>query len=429
MCDLIHNFKAARRVSVPLVAVSTPDPAATVSALIAAMKDKAPILDTKDPKYRAVTRVRSRATSYWKSMTTPYPEAGIRLLRRSKVVEFTQNLEILKAELKSAAAELQEHYDELRTRAREELGDLYNAGDYPTRIDEEFSLDWDFPAIEPPKYLKQLHPDLYEQECGRVKARFDEAVRLTEEAMTQQLQKLVSHLVEKLRGDIDGKPKAFKASSVENLNAFFEQFRNLDLGSSGQLQALVDQAQSAVKGFSPDDLKDNAALRTQVVSQLGDVATTLDALMVNKPKRAIDLSDDDRRRSPAGRPARLDADVGFLVRREWPEGAGGGELQHPPPGVRQRRGHQDPSPAGIHRAGDQATQRHHPIEGTEMTPEIVVTISPDAQVSVEAQNVKGSGCQALTRAIEAALGQTSGDVKKSEFFQQGTQTEKANAAR
>ena len=39
------------------------------------------ILDTKNPAYRAVAAVRSEASGYWRTVTLPFPEAGIRLLR------------------------------------------------------------------------------------------------------------------------------------------------------------------------------------------------------------------------------------------------------------------------------------------------------------------------------------------------------------
>jgi hypothetical protein len=76
---------------------------------------------------------------------------------------------------------------------------------------------WDFPSVEPPDYLRQLHPDLYAQECHRVRARFDEAVKLAEEAFLVELAQLVSHLCERLSGSDDGKPKVFRDSAVTNL--------------------------------------------------------------------------------------------------------------------------------------------------------------------------------------------------------------------
>lgn len=51
-------------------------------------------------------------------------------------------------------------------------------------------------------------------------------------------------------------------------------------------------------------------------------------------------------------------------------------------------------------------------------PEILVHIDPQGEVKVEASGVAGSGCQALTRALEQQLGSTTADVKKPEFYQQ-----------
>lgn len=56
---------------------------------------------------------------------------------------------------------------------------------------------------------------------------------------------------------------------------------------------------------------------------------------------------------------------------------------------------------------------------------VIVNISEAGEVKVEAQGVQGSGCQALTAAIEGALGRTVADQKKPEFFQQ--QVNHANA--
>ena len=73
-----------------------------------------------------------------------------------------------------------------------------------------FSIEFDFPSVEAPQYLQQLNPQLYEEECRRVQQRFDEAVKLAEEAFVAELAKLVSHLTERLSGQDDGKPKTFR---------------------------------------------------------------------------------------------------------------------------------------------------------------------------------------------------------------------------
>lgn len=51
---------------------------------------------------------------------------------------------------------------------------------------------------------------------------------------------------------------------------------------------------------------------------------------------------------------------------------------------------------------------------------VIVNIDADGEVKVSAQGVAGPGCHALTRAIEQALGATTADQKKPEFYQQQT---------
>jgi hypothetical protein len=234
-----------------------------------------------------VTSVRNRIGAFLKGISLPYPEPGIRLIRQDDIQMFDAQLITLKAELEEAVEQLDEHFDELKSAARERLGSLYNAGDYPASLRGLFSVDYDFPSVEPPEYLRQLNPELYRQECERVSARFDEAVKLAEAAFTDELAKLVSHLCERLSGNDDGKPKVFRDSAVKNLGEFFERFRHLDIVSSDQLGQLVDQVQSVVRGVKPQQLREQNSLRKHVATELSAVQSVLDGLLVDRPRRNI----------------------------------------------------------------------------------------------------------------------------------------------
>ena len=245
------------------------------------------LLDTRHPAFKAVTGVRSRILSLWKGLSLPYPEAGIRLIRQDDIQPFTVQLTTLKAELEEAVWRLDEHFAELKSAARQRLGRLFNAADYPESLRGLFDVSWDFPSVEPPDYLRQLSPELYRQESQRVAARFDEAVRLAEEAFTGELAKLVGHLTERLSGQEDGKPKIFRDSAVENLQEFFGRFRALNVGSSEQLDQLVGQVQGVLRGVEPQELRDQQSLRQQVATELSGVQSVLDGLMVDRPRRNI----------------------------------------------------------------------------------------------------------------------------------------------
>ena len=245
------------------------------------------LLDTKHPSFKAVTAVKNRAVAFWKSMSLPYPEGGVRLIRQDKVDQFNAQMQEFRDELAEAVATLDRHYAELKSAARNRLGTLFNESDYPASLEGMFTVSWDFPSVEPPEYLQQLNPELYQQECERMQQRFAEAIELAEEAFTGELAKLVSHLTERLSGQVDGKPKVFRDSAIGNLTEFFDRFRQLNVRSNEQLDTLVADAQQIVRGIAPQALRDNGALRQHVATELSRVQSVLDGLLVDRPRRNI----------------------------------------------------------------------------------------------------------------------------------------------
>lgn len=64
-----------------------------------------------------------------------------------------------------------------------------------------------------------------------------------------------------------------------------------------------------------------------------------------------------------------------------------------------------------------------------MPEQIEVTVAPDGETKVEVKGcpgiILGKQCADLTKALESALGSVTSDVKKPEFYQPQTATQKA----
>jgi hypothetical protein len=82
------------------------------------------ILDTKTPAYRAVAAVRSEASSYWQTVTLPFPEAGIQLLPQNSLGMFASTMGTYRERLQEAARELSGHYDTMKSVAERRLGEF-----------------------------------------------------------------------------------------------------------------------------------------------------------------------------------------------------------------------------------------------------------------------------------------------------------------
>jgi hypothetical protein len=244
------------------------------------------LLDTKHAAYKDVTALRGRVVSFWKALTLPYPEPGLRLIRQEQIERFNVQMTTYRAELEEAVLRLDDHYAELKSAAQRRLGNLYDPLDYPPTLRGLFDLAWEFPNVQPPDYLMQLNPAIYEQEKSRIAARFEEAVRLAEQAFVNEFAGLLSHLCERLSSDASGK-KVFRDSAVTNLTEFFERFKQLNVHSSDQLDQLVNDAQNLVRGVEPQALRANETLRQHVATQLSSVQAVLDGMLVDRPRRNL----------------------------------------------------------------------------------------------------------------------------------------------
>lgn len=254
--------------------------------------------DTRHEAFQRVTSVKSQITHYWKGRSLPYPEPGVRLIRQDEVQRFDRHMNQFRQELLDAVESLDQQFENLKSVARDRLGSLYNPADYPPGLRGVFDVEWEFPSVEPPDYLLRLNPQLYQQEKDRVSARFEEAVRLAEEAFASELAKLVTHLVERLGGGVEGERKVFRDSAVNNLREFFERFRSLSVHSSPELDRLVETARKALDGAEPQAVRDSEGLRQQIATQLSAVQSALDGMLVDQPRRRVLRQ--DRQKGSAG---------------------------------------------------------------------------------------------------------------------------------
>jgi hypothetical protein len=245
------------------------------------------LLNTKDPAWKNVSSLKSRINSFWKGETLPFPLTGVRLIKQDNIERFNDRMVSFEAELDQAVEALDEVYGRLKEAARQRLGELFNASDYPSSLQGLFSVTVSYPSVEVPPYLRRLRPDLYRQEANRVAQRFDQALEMAETAFMDELGQLLEHLNERLTGEVDGKPKVFRDTAITNLTEFFARFSRLNIRSNSELDNLVESCQQIVQGRTPQSLRDNRSIRDSVATELRAVGNQLDQLLIDRPRRNL----------------------------------------------------------------------------------------------------------------------------------------------
>lgn len=249
------------------------------------------LLDTKDPAYKGVTDCLHRMKMYWISTTVPYPDRGIRLIRRGFIEEFETKMKEFQSQLEEAVDVLEGQYERMLEARKESMGELFNIRDYPDSIKPEFEVSWDFTSVEPPDYLKQLNPELYKREQEKVAKRLEQAVEMAESGFVNEFKKFVASLYDKLAGGDDGKRKVIRDSAVNNIHDFIAKFKSLNIGSNQELEGLVNQCEDLVDGVTPEELRKSNELKDILADGLGKIDKQIDEMIVDKPTRSIQLED------------------------------------------------------------------------------------------------------------------------------------------
>ena len=129
--------------------------------------------------------------------------------------------------------------------------------------------------------------EIWQRESNKIKEACQSATVQVRDAMRSMFADLVSHMVERLTPDADGKKKVFRDSVIGNFKEFIDSFADRNITDDTALAGLVQQAQNILAGKSGDAFRKNADLRSIVADDMVKVKASLDAMLTDRPVRAL----------------------------------------------------------------------------------------------------------------------------------------------
>jgi hypothetical protein len=184
-------------------------------------------------------------------------------------------------------------YDASVEDAKKRLNGLFDVSDYPgaEKVRAAFYVDVRYLAFGVPEKLEGIRKDIFEREKAKAEASWKEASEEVRQALRAGLADLADHLVERLQGNGDGKPKVFRDTLVENMTDYLDLFDPRNVTDDTQLAQLVERCRNILDGVDADALRSSAAIRTKVRDGMTQVQGALDAMVIDRPARRIVLED------------------------------------------------------------------------------------------------------------------------------------------
>lgn len=238
----------------------------------------------------AIEAIRSEARAWLYSQSLPFPLDGAVFVPASEIERIDAKLATFEARYKEAVADFVKDYPALREASRVQLGSLYSISDYPQNVASRFAFSWRFLTLAPASDAQLLNPALVAKEREKFQALMAEAAQSAVTELRVRFAACVDHVVERLSGEDDGKPKIFRDSLIGNLRDFLDGFKALNVCDDRDLADLVTRARDTLDGIEVNDLRKNESLRSTIASRMADVQGVLDGMIVDRPTRKIRLA-------------------------------------------------------------------------------------------------------------------------------------------
>ena len=248
------------------------------------LKVQKELLDS--PELDAITKADGRIRAFLKDYCLPY-DTGFLMLPNELIDIVAPELQIYAEVTRPALVDtFLAAYPQLCVNASQNLGSLYNPGDYAgiETVKSKFYFDYQYLSFSVPDVAK--YKGLAAQAEKQFQAKLEEASQAVTVLMRQTLLELVDHLKIALEPSKNGKKKKIFASTVDNIQEFMNTFKARNITNDEDLAKVVNDLQDLIHpGFSVYVLKEDAQFKTDFHGKIADITSQLNGLVEVIPGR------------------------------------------------------------------------------------------------------------------------------------------------
>jgi len=219
----------------------------------------------------------------------PFPITGISMIPKDSLSQVDEQLQQFQTRFWSKVNDFEELYEVARDEARGVLKELFQEDEYPVRIRSKFNFEWRYLALGVPTRTTILTPAIYEREKDKFQKLMDETRELAITALREEFSEIVTHLVERLDSNSNGKGKTISSSMFNKLHQFIDDLGSKNLFGDAELTELAEEARAAIRGVNPSGVKYSNSIRERVHNQMSNIKTIIDVSIEDMPRRKLRL--------------------------------------------------------------------------------------------------------------------------------------------
>lgn len=181
-------------------------------------------------------------------------------------------------------------YPTLHARAKEMLGPLFKADDYPTpeNVKAAFGFTYFYVTLDVPGSLKAISGTIYQKQIEQRGAILQSAASEINRVKCATMQAVLDKFKDELSPGDEGKSKKFKSSTLKKLQKFVDDYDIMDVTNFAELKVLKDQCSKLISGITVDNIKSSEDFKASLLKDISGLSDLLRPL-VEETGRALKI--------------------------------------------------------------------------------------------------------------------------------------------
>lgn len=224
-----------------------------------------------DERLADIHKCASEIRTWINYVTVPWNDSGVRLISTKQFMEFKKNLDARKSIFDALVTKFVQMYPTLISAQAFKLGDMFDRAEYPSpdEVATKFGLYYAFsPLPEVGDFRVDIAQDIREALESEYASEFERRVENINREHWTRLKDMLDRISVNLGKHDDGKNRIFRDSMVDGALELCDMLRDMNVTNDPQLEAARKSLQAALLHVTPDELRKNEAIRTDVKSQV-----------------------------------------------------------------------------------------------------------------------------------------------------------------
>ena len=223
---------------------------------------------------KPIQRARTALEEYHKFNTQPWHQGGGRLLPSVTFMKYTTAMRQLTQPFDAEVHTFLANYPSEITKAKVDLGDMFDANDYPSVADlkAKFAVTIDLTPF--PIECDDWRVTMAKEDADEAAEQMRQTYEKKEQAVVRESYVRAQRVVQKMYDSLSDPTKIFRDSLVENVTTVADLLPALNLTNDPTLAEITAHMQTELNA-TPQELRDNPVARARTAAAAAAILTKL----------------------------------------------------------------------------------------------------------------------------------------------------------